>query len=71
MGIPDEAECRLLAAECEQAMESCPDPQQRAVLTHLQAFWMLLATDPSRGGDDWLACVESAKRLHVDALHRE
>jgi hypothetical protein len=68
MGISDEIEYKLLAKECNKALESCVDPQQRPLLMHLQAFWTLLAADPSRGGDDWLSCVESAKRLHVDAL---
>jgi hypothetical protein len=56
------------AAECENAIKVCTDPDNVPVLTNLRELWLAIASHRAAGLVDWEAHAAHLDKLHVDIV---
>jgi hypothetical protein len=59
---------RKKAKECDRAIETCTDPQRKALLTHLRELWVAIGNDRASGWPDWQVQAGHLDQLHADLV---
>ena len=56
------------AAECDRALKSCPDREQRDILANLLQLWISVAREKQSGVPDWYRRAQEYDELQTAIL---